>query len=346
MATSLQLTSDHQYPINLSISQEDHHQTKASAETMNQQITGRSRRSKGGANKSLTQKKKQSQRGMGVEKLERLRLQELISSKTSPLDQFPKLYGAVNQVMAPDFLLHQRVANCTVPYGSSTYGSAPVTFGDQLVISGHDQFQTQMGLNGFATNSKPSQCIHAVNPTEKSKELSSLKNLMSIKSSCFSDRCSSCNKKKRMINGDDMGRSNTEAGIVHMENVIGENQYFGTKPLLHPFSIPSHLEKGVEIVAIHRKGNSSSPFSEEGLVMEYEFFPTEKSGRSNTTSYFENDMMMKKMMATSSESSSVAAAAAVGNGEASCVTTISWVDTTTTTTTPTSSIDLSLKLSF
>lgn len=46
-----------------------------------------------------------------------------------------------------------------------------------------------------------------------------------------------------MINGDDMGRSNIEAGIIHMENVIGENQYFGTKPLLHPFSIPSHLEK-------------------------------------------------------------------------------------------------------
>lgn len=50
-------------------------------------------------------------------------------------------------------------------------------------------------------------------------------------------------QKKRMINGDDMGRSNIEAGIIHMENVIGENQYFGTKPLLHPFSIPSHLEK-------------------------------------------------------------------------------------------------------
>ncbi|XP_016467286.1 uncharacterized protein LOC107789918 [Nicotiana tabacum] len=340
MTTSLQFTSDHQYPINLSISQEDHQQTKASAETMNQQITGRSRRSKGGANKSLTQKKKQSQRGMGVEKLERLRLQELISSKTSPLDQFPKLYGGVNQVMAPDFLLHQRVANSTVPYGSSTYGSAPMAFGDQLIISGHDQFQTQMGLNGFATNSK-----ELITPTEKSKELSSLPNLMSIKSSCFSHRCSSCNKKKRMINGDDMGRSNIEAGIIHMENVIGENQYFGTKPLLHPFSIPSHLEKGVEIVAIHRKGNSSSPLSEGGLVMEYEFFPTEKSGRSNTISCFENDMMMKKMMTTSSESSSVAAAATVGNGEASCVTTISWVDTATTTT-PTSSIDLSLKLSF
>ncbi|XP_009616175.1 uncharacterized protein [Nicotiana tomentosiformis] len=334
MATSLQFTSDHQYPINLSISQQDHHQTKPSAETMNQQ-TGRSRRSKGGANKSLTQKKKQSQRGMGVEKLERLRLQELISSKTNPL-QFPKLYGGVNQVMAPDFLLHQRVANS----GSSTYGPAHVTFGDQL-ISGHDQFQTQMGLNGFAT-SKPNQLFHAVSHTEKSKELSSLPNLMSIKSSCFSDRCSSCNKKKRIINGEDMGRSNTEAGIVHMENVLGENQYFGTKPLLHPFSIPSHLEKGVEIVAIHRRGNSSLS-SEGGLVMEYEFFPTEKSGRSNTTSYVENDMMMKKMMTTSSESSSVAAA--VGNGEASCVTTISWVDTTTTTT-PTSSIDLSLKLSF
>lgn len=191
MTTSLQFTSDHQYPINLSISQQDHHQTKPSAETMNQQ-TGRSRRSKGGANKSLTQKKKQSQRGMGVEKLERLRLQELISSKTNPL-QFPKLYGGVNQVMAPDFLLHQRVANSTVPYGSSTYGSAPMAFGDQLIISGHDQFQTQMGLNGFAT-SKPNQLFHAVSHTEKSKELSSLPNLMSIKSSCFSDRCSSCNK--------------------------------------------------------------------------------------------------------------------------------------------------------
>ncbi|MCD7471571.1 hypothetical protein HAX54_012069 [Datura stramonium] len=357
MATSFQFPSDH------------HHQiVKPQAETMNLQTAATGRRR---SSKNSQKKKKQPQRGMGVEQLERLLMQDQIKNtivhghhhqyysnnnfqnfttlssftaagggasasvssaavavadpgiysnsilNSSPVLQFPKLSVSPN-----DSFVQQKL----IGSGSTGPTGPAVAFGDQLMISshGHHQFQSQMGLYGFAT-SKPAGQV------EKPKELSSIPNLFSSNSSCFSDRCRSCNKKKRMINGEEMN--------IHMEDMIREKEDSGTKPFLHPYSIPSRLEKGVEIVAIHRKGSSS----EEGaVVMEYEFFP-EKSRSTNNTSCFGRMMMMSTN--NSSESSSVAAAtAAVGNiinGETSSVTTISWADTTT----PTSSIDLSLKLS-
>ncbi|KAK4342025.1 hypothetical protein RND71_037841 [Anisodus tanguticus] len=205
---------------------------------------------------------------------------------------------------------HQTIPTVKMNNQSATVvnngSSSTVAFGNQLISS------QNMSLYGFPTSSKPI--------TEKSKELSSMPNFMSNSNkSCFSDRCLSCNKKKRMINGEDT--------IIHMENMIRENNHFGIKP--------SRIEKGVDIVAIHRKGGSSD---EGAVVMEYEFFP-EKNGSKNT-----NTSCFGKIISNNSSPQSSSVAAAVGNinGEASCVTTISWVDTITT---PTSSIDLSLKLS-
>ncbi|KAL3333432.1 hypothetical protein AABB24_033483 [Solanum stoloniferum] len=340
MATSLQFSSDH-HPI----PQENH-------QTMNQTATGGRRRS----SKNGQKKKKQPQRGMGVEQLERLRVQDQIKNSTihgvhhnqyysnnnfpnftplssftgggsasagadpgiynnsilnsSPVLQFPKLCA----VSPNDFFMQQKVVNTGFIGSSST---------NQLMISSNDhhQFQSQMNLNGFAT-SKPS--------TEKSKELYPMQNLFSSNNSCFSDRCRSCNKKKRMINGEEIG--------IHMEDMIREKEDSGTKPLLHSYTSPSHLQKGVEIVAIHRKGSSSVLSLDEGAVMmEYDFFPEKISSKStnNYKSCFEKEATMMSAY-NSPESSSFAAAAAgnIINGEASSVTTIS-----------TSSIDLSLKLS-
>ncbi|NP_001335302.1 SPOROCYTELESS/NOOZLE-like protein [Solanum lycopersicum] len=351
MATSLQFSSDH-HPI----PQENH-------QTTNQTSTGGRRRS----SKNGQKKKKQPQRGMGVEQLERLRVQDQMKNSTihgvhhnhqyysnnnfpkltpvssftgggsasadpgnysnsilnsSPVLQFPKLCA----VSPNDFFMQQKVVNTGFIGSSST---------NQLMISSHDhhQFQSQMNLYGFAT-SKPS--------TEKSKELYPMPNLFSSNNSCFSDRCRSCNKKKRMINGEEIS--------VHMEDMIREKEDSGTKPLLHSYSLPSHQQKGVEIVAIHRKGSSSALSSDEGAVMmEYDFFPEKISSKSTNTykSCFENEATMMSAYNSPESSSFAAAAAAAGNiinGEASSVTTISWAADTTTTS-PTSSIDLSLKLS-
>lgn len=82
--------------------------------------------------------------------------------------------------------------------------------------------------------------------------------------------------------------------------------------------------------------------------MEYDFFPA-KHGSKNSNNYtcFAKEATMMSAY-NSPESSSIAAAAATTagniNGEASSVTSVSWAADTTTTT-PTSSIDLSLKLS-
>ncbi|KAJ8542963.1 hypothetical protein K7X08_005486 [Anisodus acutangulus] len=321
----------------------------------NQTATGRKRSSK-----NVQKKKKQPQRGMGVEQLERLRMQDTIKKtiphqyysnnfynfttlspfngtisatasathvadpgiynsilNSSPVLQFPKL------CVTTDFFAQQKVVNNSGLIGSSSTVTGPtgpaVAFGNQLISSYDHQFQSQnMGLYGFATNFKPS---------EQSKEPSSMPNFMnSNNKSCFSERCLSCNKKKRTINGKDMS--------IHMDHMVRENENFGKKPLLR-----SRIEKGVEIVAFQRKGGSSSTSEEGPVVMKYDFFP-EKSG-SNTTN---NTSCFWKIMSNNSspESSSVAAAVGNINGEASCVTTISWADTITT---PTSSIDLSLKLS-
>ncbi|WMV39787.1 hypothetical protein MTR67_033172 [Solanum verrucosum] len=352
MATSLQFSSDH-HPI----PQENH-------QTMNQTATGGRRRS----SKNGQKKKKQPQRGMGVEQLERLRVQDQIKNSTihgvhhnqyysnnnfpnftplssftgagsasasagadpgiysnsilnsSPVLQFPKLCA----VSPNDFFMQQKVVNTGFIGSGST---------NQLMVSSHDhhQFQSQMNLYGFAS-SKPS--------TEKSKELYPMPNLFSSNNSCFSDRCRSCNKKKRMINGEEIS--------IHTEDMIREKEDSGTMPFLHSYTLPSHLQKGVEIVAIHRKGSSSALSWDEGaVVMEYDFFPEKISSKStnNYKSCFEKEATMMSAY-NSPESSSFAAAAAgnIINGEASSVTTISWAADTTTTT-PTSSIDLSLKLS-
>ncbi|KAJ8532410.1 hypothetical protein K7X08_012333 [Anisodus acutangulus] len=315
MATSFHFHSDHQ--------------TIPTVKMNNQTATVRKRSSK-----NVEKKKKQPQRGMGVEQLERLRMQDTIKNSIphhqyysnnfpnfTTLSPFtgtisatasvadPGIYNSILNsspqfpilCVSPDFCVQQKVVN----NGSSS----TVAFGNQLISS------QNMSLYGFPTSSKPI--------TEKSKELSSMPNFMSNSNkSCFSDRCLSCNKKKRMINGEDTN--------IHMENMIRENNHFGIKP--------SRIEKGVDIVAIHRKGGSSSSSDEGAVVMEYEFFP-EKNGSKNT-----NTSCFGKIISNNSspESSSVAAAVVNINGEASCVTTISWVDTITT---PTSSIDLSLKLS-
>ncbi|CAN4102829.1 unnamed protein product [Withania somnifera] len=342
-------STSHHHPI-----LQENHQPKQ-AQAMNQIARGRSRRS----SKKVQKKKKQPQRGMGVEQLERLRVQDQIKNSTihghnhqyystnfpnftsatataiaavadpgiysnsilnsSPILQFPQYCVSPN-----DLFVQQKVVN-TGLIGSSTSTVPPtvpaVAFRDQFSHDHH--FYSQTSQSGFATSKLIS--------TEKPKELySSMPNLFSSNNnSYFSDHCRSCNKKKRVINGEE----------ISMSMITGKED-LGTKPLLQ---YPYTIQKGVEIVAIHTKG-SSFAHEEGAVVMEYDFFP-EKNGSSrnnSNTSCFANKMMM---MSTNNSPETSSAAAAGNIGEGSSVTTITW-GADTTITTPTSSIDLSLKLSY
>ncbi|KAM3396132.1 protein SPOROCYTELESS [Capsicum galapagoense] len=329
---------------------QENHQSRQT-QTMNTSSTTRRRSSK-----NAQKKKKPPQRGMGVEQLERLRVQEQLKNSNIHIDGTHHQYLSSNNF--PNF---SSSASATVATGGVGVGvdsgiysnpilnSSPLfQFPKSIVSPSNDFFVQQKVVNtGFIGSSAttvptgPSiafgnqsqiDLYRFVNPNSNNGKSKEIPHLFSNNNSCFSDRCSSCNKKKRVINGDEMN--------ISMENMIREKEVSGTKSFFqNPYSLPSsRLEKAVEIVAIHRKGNSSLS-SDEGVVMEYDFF-SEKNGNTNHTSCL--GKTMKMMSANNSpESSSVAAAMGNINGESSSVTTISWA-----TDTPTSSIDLSLKLSF
>ncbi|PHU04242.1 hypothetical protein BC332_25064 [Capsicum chinense] len=325
---------------------QENHQSRQT-QTMNTSSTTRRRSSK-----NAQKKKKPPQRGMGVEQLERLRVQEQLKNSNIHIGGTHHQYLSSNNF--PNFSSSASatggVGVDSGIYSNSILNSSPLfQFPKSIVSPSNDFFVQQKVVNtGFIGSSAttvptgPSiafgnqsqiDLYRFVNPNSNNGKSKEIPNLFSNNnSSCFSDRCSSCNKKKRMINGDEMN--------ISMENMIREKEVSGTKSLFqNPYSLPSsRLEKAVEIVAIHRKGNSSLS-SDEGVVMEYDFF-SEKNGNTNHTSCL--GKTMKMMSANNSpESSSVAAPMGNINGESSSVTTISW-----TTDTPTSSIDLSLKLSF
>lgn len=210
MATSLQFPSNHQ---------PENHQTQQ-AQAMNQTSTGRRRSGRNGQ-----KKKKVPQRGMGVEQLERLRVQDQIENSTIHVGHHHQYYSNNNFPNFTPLSAYTGGGSASAAiataandppgiYSNSILNSSPVlqfpklcpvrpndffmqqkvvntgligsTSTNQLMISSHDhQFQSPMGLYGFAS-SKPS--------TEKSKELYSVPNLFSSNNSCFSDRCRSCNK--------------------------------------------------------------------------------------------------------------------------------------------------------
>lgn len=84
--------------------------------------------------------------------------------------------------------------------------------------------------------------------------------------------------------------------------------------------------QGVEVVGIHKKGNS-------GAFMEYDFFPRGKCGRGSSTNELDLSLF-----------SEASVAALGGGGEGSCVTTTTAASAATGFDASTS-IDLSLKLS-
>ncbi|CAI9784153.1 unnamed protein product [Fraxinus pennsylvanica] len=273
MATSIFMASDHSTNTNpqpsIHLPEDDDHQPIRRG-------SGR-RRTKG--NESTGQKKKQPQRGMGVAQLERLRVQEGWKNPT-------------NQTLTinPASLPNLAVMNPnSVPMQFAKLGGFGTVNGNGNV--GHMGLNQNPGFFGFQEQFQVDP--FGVGGSKNSKELSSTPN--GVK--CYYGHCNVCHKKKR-VNGEILGCSRAKSGMYMQMSPMGncdflglnvgdnpsinqENQEVGTQaPIIpHPRYSVRNCQSSVEVVAFHRKGNSST--GNGTLMMEYEFFPGSRSTCNN-----------------------------------------------------------------
>ncbi|KAF2285916.1 hypothetical protein GH714_008943 [Hevea brasiliensis] len=296
-------------------------------------------------------RKKQPQRGMGVAQLERLRCQEMKTTGTNQLESC--------NLQPANSLLPDLINSVPIQYGSVSYG-VPMFSGGRFLAFDQGLLVKQIENGGIAElNGSPGLGQFLVNPYvfgapdmrvrvgttaavfETSKELSSMPKMMQHYEHTPSDVC----VKKKRFNGENIGYHNgrrekfAEISAINGSDFLGlnlENQIdlndqmggFSARAARSAFDANHNLSEGVELVAIHRKGNTTG-----GTVfMEYEFFPGEKSGKSSTCS--------KEM-----EFPAEASVAVVEGGEASCVTTSDYSGSSSASNAASNSVDLSLKLS-
>ncbi|KDP38966.1 hypothetical protein JCGZ_00723 [Jatropha curcas] len=282
---------------------------------------------------------KQPQRGMGVEQLERLRLQERWKEITET-NQVDSLNLQPDQLSVPD-----PIHSFPVQYGTVSYGVPVINGGGFLGFDEGGLFFKRIENGGFGQELNRSHSSGQVllNPYafgapdmrvrvgstgtafEISNELTSMPKGMHNLDNIPSDVCF----KKKRFNGESIGYQNgskekfAEISPINSSDFLGlnlenkininhnnENQMGGfTARAARSAFYASHnlTDQSVQVVAVHRKAN---PTMGGNVFMEYDFFPGKTNGKN-----------------------SAEALAVVGNagGEASCVS---------------NSVDLSLKLSF
>ncbi|XP_022753959.1 protein SPOROCYTELESS [Durio zibethinus] len=240
--------------------------------------------------------KKQPQRGMGVEKLERLRIQErwkkMTETTATTTTQFPT--DPIG------------TSNVPVLHGVANYGVPMMINGGSGGLWGWDDtaglvMQRVVGNGGFGgLNSQvlvgvpgDVQVACGAGVVEDSKELSSMPKLQH----CKPDRCDVCFKKMR-CNGDNVrfnggfnqfGQVLPKKGagflgwnLENDQNINEEMNAFSARAARSASAYAGHMNninETVDVVAIHRKGNSIGTGS---VLMEYEFFPG-KSNRNTST---------------------------------------------------------------
>ncbi|XVF70424.1 hypothetical protein PTKIN_Ptkin11bG0160600 [Pterospermum kingtungense] len=248
--------------------------------------------------------KKQPGRGMGVEKLERLRIQE----------RWKKITETSAATTTTHFATDPNIGTSNVPvlHGLTNYGVPMMInggstgglwgWGDtaglmmQRVV-GNGGFCG--GLNGQVLLGAPANvqvACGAAAVVEASKELSSMPKLQH----CKPDRCDVCFKKKR-CNGENVsfngGRLNQfgqvlppkatdfpEWNLENSQNINEEMKGFSARAARSAFAHGGYMKntnETVDVVAIHRKGNSMGTGS---VLMEYEFFPEKSSSSSSRSS--------------------------------------------------------------
>ncbi|CAL0326593.1 unnamed protein product [Lupinus luteus] len=255
--------------------------------------------------------KKQPQRGLGVEQLERLRMQESLMKMNETCSGFPVIPNFPDHHHPPMFPSFTSVQD---PFNGSTSSTVPVKYGAPNHAHGVFQCSPQQVLNGNSIGVwnqgvvgassgicgvgfvVPNQLNRASSygfgaptlspklvgsPLETSKELSSMPNLHFSEPQCF-DVC--LNKKSRFnevsVKGSYARRDMTFEiwpncnspeflGLIPQAaapNLVEETSNFYNKYDRNDVASATNIDESVEIVAVHRKGNSR-------VFMEYEFFP-------------------------------------------------------------------------
>ncbi|XP_058217617.1 uncharacterized protein LOC131328729 [Rhododendron vialii] len=216
------------------------------------------------------EKKKQPQRGMGVAQLERLRLQERwkkISTHHNPLLLQPH---NINPHTNNHYFVPASFPDPT-SFVSSYGDGVGVNQGFLLPKLGKDGFSGQVGPGqlqvepyGFGNSNSGFGAGNVARET--SNELSSMPNV-----NCYNGQCDLCHKKKRIVDGENLGFNGMR------------DKYAGCRFLGFNLGNKEKLDQETEVLAVHRKGISSGG-GHGSVLMEYEFFPAEKSGCRGATS--------------------------------------------------------------
>ncbi|XP_024028299.1 uncharacterized protein LOC21390029 isoform X2 [Morus notabilis] len=235
--------------------------------------------------------KKQPQRGLGVAQLERLRLQE----HRKKITEIPHLHPFN---FLPDHFHFPAAAaepleSVPVQYGAGGYGGAhrlmaavqQQRMGTSAGFGCGSHYHYHQGVNNVGSSGGGHHVVMMQQPAQD---------------------------QKKRFNGDQMNGGTREilqmGGLMNFfghgpnscttENVLSNSAGelslgFGTTPqattssINIPQNIINHDHEGVEVVAVHRKGNPS--VNGENVFMEYEFFPGKNDnitsiGSSGTTS--------------------------------------------------------------
>ncbi|XP_024028298.1 uncharacterized protein LOC21390029 isoform X1 [Morus notabilis] len=239
--------------------------------------------------------KKQPQRGLGVAQLERLRLQE----HRKKITEIPHLHPFN---FLPDHFHFPAAAaepleSVPVQYGAGGYGGAhrlmaavqQQRMGTSAGFGCGSHYHYHQGVNNVGSSGGGHHVVMMQQPAQDQ-----------------------VNHMKKRFNGDQMNGGTREilqmGGLMNFfghgpnscttENVLSNSAGelslgFGTTPqattssINIPQNIINHDHEGVEVVAVHRKGNPS--VNGENVFMEYEFFPGKNDnitsiGSSGTTS--------------------------------------------------------------
>ncbi|KAL7087775.1 hypothetical protein ACP275_13G089400 [Erythranthe tilingii] len=280
-------------------------------------------------NKGSEKIKKQPQRGMGVEKLERLRLQKRWEKMTQPPTanhhHHHANFSIINTAAAAPFSDPVNLfgsANSLLPVRFGGYG-APIVGHMGLNPNPNPTHQSyHLGFHGQTAGVvglAPDFFTKNVNLMIHNKEQLSSSSSPNVFLNCYSEHCNSCHKKKKVINSENSGRV-TRSDIY--TNSGGDYGFLGLSIGDNNPNSTAHETQGVEVVAVHRRGSSTrSEGGRSTVLMEYEFFPAGKGycgggGGGSDSSNIDDDELtaVMKMAAggsettTTSSSSTMAAA--------------------------------------
>ncbi|KAI3702915.1 hypothetical protein L6452_28669 [Arctium lappa] len=275
---------------------------------------GGRRKSKGS---ELTQKKnKQPQRGMGVEQLERLRLQE----RWKKMTELPSLHPLPLPNSFSSSVAFPTSSSCNTVANGGGVHFRPATAPPGMLLTGIGNGCGMLhGSNLFLPDQVADPSVigsgHGGFRFENSKELASIPNYIK----CASDGCGICHKKKRINGGSNACLVNTFRNFCG-NNTVGE--------MIDAGKTRRCSGQVTEVMSVHRNGG--------GSLTEYEFFPGKGGGA-------EDYKELMRMGSTTWCGSTSVGGGMIGlrRCEGSCVTAITGSEEGSV-----SSIDLSLKLSY